>query len=163
MDINQAVAAWFDRAISRVDEMTPAAEAVADRLLDGGWILTAGNAGFGEEMFFRVGGFPFLKPWPGSGHVAGKDVFLYGRVTPNDPVPNYERFTTMLSGARFKNNITVAFISRQWPQVSRVLDIVPSETYVKRVFLIDIDVPWDGSIKDTCVAQVAAGALAWAF
>jgi len=91
------------------------------------------------------------------------DVILFAQFVPNEPVDNYERFSTLILGRRNRHNLTILLASRNWPQISRVLDAVEPERYRDRAYFIDTCAPAGCSIQDICVAEAATVATGWAF
>ena len=79
-----ALLAQFAKLESALPEMTRSADAAAGRLLGGGRLFAAGQAGFVEEVSFRAGGLMMLSRLDSRTALSGKDVLLVGAVANAD-------------------------------------------------------------------------------
>jgi len=79
-----ALLAQFARLESALPEMTPSADAAAERLLGGGQLFAAGQPGFVSEAWGRAGGLMMLSGLRDATALAEKDVLLVGALTNAD-------------------------------------------------------------------------------
>lgn len=161
--ISRDAIAWFDTALAHVDELVPAAEAAADRIIAGGHLYCTGSPGFVQEMYGRAGGFGFLREWRGE-TLGSNDVLLVGHLTPTEEVGYNVDFPTLASGGGWNiPGVVVHVSSHQWVKVSRTLPLVQTEKWGGRLFLLDSRAPEGATWSDVSLGQMASVATAWAF
>ena len=161
--IYRAALAWFDEALKHVDELTPAADALAQRLIDGGGLYAEGSPGFIQEVYGRAGGFAFLTEWNGE-PLKAKDCLLVGQLFERE---EGRRLTAMSAIARAdgrlrKDGLVVHIASHNWPSMKSVLPAIRRDVWGKKLFLLDTRAPESGSWTDVAVGQMATCAINWA-
>ena len=161
--IYRAALAWFDEALKHVDELAPAADAIAGRLIDGGNLYVDGSPGFVQEVYGRAGGFAFLTEWNGY-PLKANDCLLVGQLFPRDEARRLASMTSIANadGRLRRGGVVVHIASHNWPSVKSMLPAVRRDAWGKKLFLIDTRAPEGGSWKDVAIGQMATCATNWA-
>ena len=163
--VYRAALAWFDEALKHVDELVPAAEVVAQRLIDGGNLYAEGSPGYVQEVYGRAGGFAFLTEWNGE-PLKVNDCLLVGQLFGRE---EGRRGVAMSAIARGnykllrRDGLVVHIASHNWPSVKAILPEVKPDQWGKKLYLLDTRAPEGGSWKDVAIGQMATCAINWAF
>lgn len=159
--IHRAAVAWFDQAIADVDKMVPAAEAVADVLINGGKLYVGGSQGFVDECVGRAGGYIFLKRWEGQA-LGSRDVLIVGQLNPReDGLPSAANIA--LGYGNLTRGRVVHIAGHDWGLMRALLPNIRQKAWQDRLTLIDTHAPTGSSWADIAVGQMATCAMGWAF
>ena len=155
---------WFDDylAQNKVDELVPAAEGIADRLIAGGNLYAGGDLAFSDDYEDRAGGMPATKIW-NANRMAPNDVFLLGLLAQNDKsARNFFPAWIGQNNGRFTSALTVYLGSKKWPQVSRLQTVPNPERWKSGLYFMDTNAPEGADWPSLAVGQMATLAVSWA-
>lgn len=155
---------WFDNYLkqNKPDELVPVAEAIADCLIAGGNLYAAGDPAFCDEWNFRAGGLAGTKIYSGQ-RMEKNDVLIIGLLSPGDKgARNFSTGPVVGGYGNLTQALTVHIGSRQWPQVSRLSEMVNKERWKNGIYFLDTNAPEGDSWDAVALGQMSSLAVAWA-
>jgi hypothetical protein len=159
--IHQAALKWFDDylASDETNKLSAAAEAIVDKLIDGGTMYVAGDPGFCDELNYRAGGFAGTKVWIDQ-KLTDKDVLVIGLL---DQTSKASRFLTPAWVGQNRGSIAVALTvhiaSHNWPQAKKLTEIVDPKAWRSGLHMLDTRAPEGGRWEEIAVGQLASCAI----
>ena len=160
--IYRAALAWFDQRSKddTVAKLIPMAEAIADRVIAGGSVYAAGDPAFCDELNFRAGGWSGVKVWEPGQRMGEKDMLLIGILNPLDK--GARQFHAGWIGAgygQYTAALTVYIASRNWPQTTKLDEIVDKARWRGGFNVLDTGAPEGSSWSDVALGQLATVAM----
>jgi hypothetical protein len=162
--IHTAALDWFDTYLkqNKPDELVPIAEAIADRLIAGGSLYVAGDPAFCDEWNFRAGGLAGTKIYCGQ-RMEANDVLIIGLLSAEDKGSRYFSDGPVVGGyGNLTQALAVHIGSQQWPQVSRLSEMVPKARWKSGFYFLDTQAPEGNSWDAVALGQMSSLAVAWA-
>jgi len=163
--IHAAALEWLDAYLKsdKLAELTPLAEAIADKLIAGGNFYVTGDPAFADEWNYRAGGLAGVNIWQPGTRMGPTDVMLIGVTTPNERTTRAFQHGVITEGyGGFTQALTIYIGSLQWPQLSRPKEMALKERFKSGLHFLDTGAPEAQGWDKVCVGQVGTLAVSWA-
>ena len=160
--IHRTALAWLDARINddTVAKLAPAAEAIAASVIAGGHVYAAGDPAFTDELNFRAGGWAGIKVWQPGQKFEKNDVLIIGLLQPGDKGSRFFHSGPIAqSWGPYAHTLTVHIASHNWPQVSRVEQMIDKTRWTSGLYMLDTGAPEGSGWADVALGQMATVAM----